>query len=184
MGYARVSTDKQNIDLQFNALKEYGCEKIFHDEGISGSKRQRPGLDDMLNYVRDGDVVVCFRMDRISRSTRDMLDIAELLKDKGVGFVSIHDNIDTTTAHGQFFFTITAAFSQLERDLIRSRVKDGVMNAKSKGIKLGRPKANEEVIEKAIRLKKAGFTTTEIREQTGVAKSTLYKYLNKRQIEV
>lgn len=139
IGYARVSTREQNLDLQLQALREAGCARIYADHGISGAKRHRLEFDRALKSLRAGDVLVVWKLDRMSRSLRDLVDIMELLRRKGAHFECITDRIDTTSAMGQFTFHIMAAMAELERSLISERTKAGLEAARRRGSRLGRP---------------------------------------------
>ncbi|BAS09320.1 DNA-invertase [Arthrobacter sp. Hiyo4] len=132
IGYARVSTRDQNLDLQVEALKKDGCDKIYKDT-ISGTKSQRPGLDQALDNLRDGDTLVVWKLDRLGRSVKDLLDFAGGLNDRGVGFVSLTDAIDTTTVSGRFFFNVMASLAQMERELMVERTQAGLQAAREQG---------------------------------------------------
>jgi DNA invertase Pin-like site-specific DNA recombinase len=120
IGYARVSTSEQNVNLQRDALKSAGCEKIFTDKA-SGAKSDRPGFDKALDYARKGDTLVVWKLDRLGRSIRHLIDTIQDLNDRGVGFKSLQENIDTTTSGGKLIFHIFSALAEFERDLIRER---------------------------------------------------------------
>ena len=180
IGYVRVSTkEKQNIQMQIDALIKEGVdeENIYIDKGISGSKTNRPQFDAMLDFIRKGDTLIVYKIDRISRSTIHLLKLSEEFQSKGVNLKSLNDPIDTTTPMGRAFFAITAVLSELEKENIRTRVISGLESSRNRGIIGGRPKVDEGIIKEAINLKKQGFTSKQIKEQTGVPKSTLYKYL-------
>ena len=134
IGYSRVSTTDQCLDSQIDKLKEYGCDKIFTDV-VSGSKSIRKGLTEMLEYMRKDDVVIVFRLDRLGRSLKDLIDIINIFKDKGVHFKSISENIDTATSTGNLIFHITGAFAEFERNIIRERVNTGLETARARGRK-------------------------------------------------
>jgi DNA invertase Pin-like site-specific DNA recombinase len=140
IGYARVSTDDQNLDAQTDALKAAGAERIFADK-ISGSKRERPELAAMLDQLRPGDVVVVGKYDRLARSLRDLLDLVEAIKDRGAGFRSLAEDIDTTTPAGRLVFHVFASIAQFERERIAERTKEGLQAAKARGRIGGRPPA-------------------------------------------
>lgn len=180
IGYARVSTDKQTLDLQIDALNAAGCDRIY-TEKQSGTKDDRPVLNEVLNYLRKGDTFVIYKLDRLGRSTRKLIELVEDFQERGIDFVSISDNIDTTTANGRFFFTVMAAFAQLERDLISERTKDGLQAARARGRKGGRPKKDNKAVAQAIKLYDSEeYTVSEITELTGVSKGTLYRRLKER----
>jgi DNA invertase Pin-like site-specific DNA recombinase len=138
IGYARVSTVDQNLDLQVDALKAAGCEKIFVEKG-SGANRDRPELKKALDFVRDGDVFVAWKLDRVARSVSHLIAIMDWLKERKVGFKSLQDSIDTTTATGNLMFQIIAAFAEFERNVIRERTMAGLAAARARGRIGGRP---------------------------------------------
>ncbi|WP_299357016.1 recombinase family protein [uncultured Shimia sp.] len=140
IGYARVSTDDQNLNAQTDALKAAGAERIFADK-ISGVKRDRPKLGAMLDQLRPGDVVVVAKYDRLARSLRDLLDLVETIKDRGAGFRSLAEDIDTTTPAGRLVFHVFASIAQFERERIAERTKEGLEAAKARGRIGGRPPA-------------------------------------------
>jgi DNA invertase Pin-like site-specific DNA recombinase len=178
IGYARVSTQDQNLDLQVEALKKIGCEKIFK-EIVSGVKTDRESLNETFSYLRSGDSLVVWRLDRLGRTLKQLIELINSLKEKGIGFVSITEAIDTTTPTGQFFFHITAAFAELERDLIRERTKAGLASARARGRKGGRPKAiDSEAFQMALILYNEKKTTVaSISKQFNISKRTFYRYL-------
>lgn len=138
IGYARISTDDQNLDSQLDALKVAGAGRIFSDK-ISGSMRKRPELDRLLDQVRDGDVIVVTKYDRLARSLRDLLDIVETIKERGAGFRSLAEDIDTTTPAGRLIFHVFASIAQFERERISERTKEGLDAARKRGRVGGRP---------------------------------------------
>lgn len=140
IGYARVSTDDQNLDSQTDALSVAGAEKIFADK-ISGSRRARPELDKMLEQLRDGDVVTVTKYDRLARSLKDLLEIVEAIRERGAGFRSIAEDVDTTTPAGRLVFHVFASIAQFERERISERTKEGLQAARKRGRVGGRPPA-------------------------------------------
>jgi DNA invertase Pin-like site-specific DNA recombinase len=136
-GYARCSTADQNLERQIHALDTFGCNHIYKEK-LSGKNTERPELHLMLEAVKEGDVVVVQKLDRLGRSLLDLFQIINLLKDKGVGFVSLTETIDTTSAHGRFIFSIIGAVAEFERSMILERVRDGLANARRQGKALGR----------------------------------------------
>jgi DNA invertase Pin-like site-specific DNA recombinase len=132
-GYARVSTDDQTTDLQEDALLKAGCEIIFYEQGVSGSKRSRPELDRLLTTLQPGDTVVVWRLDRLGRSLSHLIELIEQFKDQGVNFESVTEKIDTSSAVGQLIFNIFGAFAQFERETIRERVKAGIQASIKRG---------------------------------------------------
>lgn len=179
-GYARVSTDKQCLDRQLDAFERYGVDMVY-TEKMTGTKKDRPELTELISRLSEGDTVVVESLSRLSRSTKDLLELAELFGNKKVNLVSLKEQIDTTTPTGKFFFTVVSAFSQFERDLIVERTNEGLKAARARGRVGGRPKVNSEKIDKAIRLYKTKeYSVKEIKDLTGVSKSTLYKNLKER----
>lgn len=178
VGYARVSTSDQNFALQFDALTASGCEKIFQD-AVSGSTAQRQGLNDALEYVREGDILVVWRLDRLGRSLRNLIDLMNTLHERKVGFKSLVDSIDTSTATGQFFFHVTGAFAELERNLIRERTMAGLKAARSRGKKGGRPKAiDQRTFVMALKLyEDKNNAVGDICKKLGIARRTFYRYV-------
>jgi len=140
IGYARVSTDDQSLDSQTDALSTAGAEKVFGDK-ISGSKRARPELDKMLEQLRDGDVVTVTKYDRLARSLKDLLEIVETIRERGAGFRSLDEDIDTTTPAGRLVFHVFASIAQFERERISERTKEGLALARKRGRIGGRPPA-------------------------------------------
>jgi DNA invertase Pin-like site-specific DNA recombinase len=178
IGYARVSTDDQNAALQVDALKKAGCIKVFTDHA-SGSKASRPELDKMLEQLRTGDVVVVWRLDRLGRSLKNLIELVEHLADRAVGFRSLSESIDTTTANGRLFFSIMGALAEFERDLIRERTHAGLAAARARGRVGGRPSVmNAKKIDKARKLYDSRqHTVAEIAEMLDVSPATIYRHL-------
>jgi DNA invertase Pin-like site-specific DNA recombinase len=139
IGYARVSTREQSFDLQVDALRAAGCEKIY-SEAVSGARTERPVLEELLRNIRSGDVLVIWKLDRLGRSLRHLVDLVGILIDKGIGLQSLHDPVDTTTPHGRFTFNLFASLAEFERDLIRERTQAGLSAARARGRNGGRPK--------------------------------------------
>jgi len=177
VGYARTSTKDQVLDLQLDALKDAGCERVFTDQ-LSGAKRDRPGLEQVLDFVREGDQLVIWKLDRLGRSIKDLLEIAETLEKKKVELKSLTDNIDTSTPMARFFFHMMGALAQMERELAQERVKAGLEAARRRGRTGGRPKKlTEERMERAQTLLAAGFSVPHVAKQLGIGASTLYARL-------
>ena len=188
IGYARVSTKDQNLDLQLDALQKEQCEKIYK-EVISGAKSERPILQEMLSQVRSGDVIVIWKLDRLGRSLRNLVDIVGQLINQGVGLKSLNDNIDTTTPQGRLTFNIFASLAEFERDLISERTKAGLNSARARGRTGGKPKGLSQQAEStacaAETLYKEGkLSVNQISKQLGIAKNSLYKYLRYRGVEI
>lgn len=176
-GYARVSTEDQRLDRQVDALERAGCERIYLEKA-SGAKAGRPELEKMLSVLRDGDEVVVSKLDRISRSTKHLIELVERFDEMGVDFISLNDSIDTTTPIGRFFFRVMASIAELERDMIVERTRDGLSAARARGRSGGRTKAPAGAVSKARRMYESGtFSVSEITEATGISKSTLYRSL-------
>jgi DNA invertase Pin-like site-specific DNA recombinase len=180
IGYARVSTRDQNHELQIEALKEYGCEEIY-TETASGAMRNRPELTAILKFIREGDELVVWKFDRLARSLKQLLETVEALEKKKVGFVSIKENIDTSTHTGKLFFHIFGALGEFEREAIRERVLAGLDTARRMGRIGGRPKqVNKDTLKQAnILLKNPDFTGKEVAKMVGIHLSTLYRYIPK-----
>jgi DNA invertase Pin-like site-specific DNA recombinase len=176
-GYARVSTDEQNLNLQLDALEHAGCEKIFKDGGVSGTATTRPGLDDALSHLQEGDVLTVWKLDRLGRSLPHLITVIEALQAKGAGFKSLSESIDTTTAGGKLIFHIFGALAEFERSLIAERTRVGLQAAKKRGKKLGRPmRLTREQIKHAEKMINSGQQTASgMAELYGVDRTTLYR---------
>jgi DNA invertase Pin-like site-specific DNA recombinase len=183
IGYARVSTDDQNASLQVDALKKAGCVKVFTDHA-SGSKASRPELDRMLDQLRPRDIVVVWRLDRLGRSLKNLIELVEDVADKGVGFRSLSESIDTTTANGRLFFSIMGALAEFERDLIQERTKAGLLSARARGRVGGRPTVMDaKKIDKARKLYDSRqHTVADIAEMLNVSVATIYRHLDERSV--
>ncbi|VXC97833.1 site-specific DNA recombinase; e14 prophage [Oceanicaulis sp. 350] len=184
IGYARVSTRDQEAHLQIDALSETGCERIF-EEKASGAQRDRPELHRAIEYLRPGDVLVVWKLDRLARSLRQLIETVEDLQEKGIGFISLTEGIDTTSPGGKLVFHIFGALAEFEREMIRERTKAGLKAAKVRGRKLGRPAAlSEAQIEMARAMRATGkHSMTEIARQLDVSRATLYRYVASAQAE-
>lgn len=177
IGYARVSTTDQNTDLQLEALKRAGCEQIFEDQ-VSGAVKKRPGLEKALAVVGAGDVLVVWRLDRLGRSLPHLIEVIAELGDRGAGFRSLTESIDTTTAGGRLVFHMMGALAEFERSLIQERTKAGLQAARSRGIVGGRPPAlSKAKIAHARKLIDAGESPAAVAKSLGVGRSTLYRAL-------
>ena len=177
IGYARVSKDEQNLDLQFDALNAAGVERIFSDKE-SGAKADRKGLAETLSHLRAGDVLTVWKLDRLGRNTIQLMMLLNQLHERGVEFKSLTEGIDTTTAFGRFFFTMSATLRQLERDRLIERTKTGLKLAKARGRTGGRkPKLTSEQIEMAKGLLASGKAPRDVAKAFGVGRSTLYRYV-------
>jgi DNA invertase Pin-like site-specific DNA recombinase len=182
IGYSRVSTHDQNLDLQKDALEKAGCEKIFVDE-ISGTVAKREGLEKAKEILRKGDMLIVWRLDRLGRSIRDLIDWVTLLEEEGIGFKSLQESIDTTTSSGKLVFHIFAALAEFERNLIRERTNAGLASARARG-KLGGRKKSLSVKERkrAVEMhKRKNHTVQQICEMMNITKPTLYAYIREEQ---
>jgi len=179
IGYARVSTSDQNLDLQVAALEQVGCFPIFKDQGISGCQRNRPEFDQALNLVNEGDTLVTWRLDRMSRSLKHLIEINGLLNGRGAFFESLNEKIDTSTAMGEFVFHILGAVAQLEREIIRERTIAGLAAAERRGNRPGRPRklTDEQVILAAESVIRFQSDPADIAAELGVHVQTLNRYL-------
>ena len=184
IGYARVSTDDQDLALQEDALKQAGCAKIFQDK-VSGAKVQRPGLTEALEYLRQGDTLVVWRLDRLGRSLKHLIDTVAWLEERDIGLISLQESIDTTTSGGRLVFHLFGALSEFERNLIRERTQAGLKAARARGRKGGRPKAlDPRKLQLLYRLyDEKEHSIQEICLLVGISKSTLYSYLGQRQVD-
>ncbi len=176
-GYARVSTEQQCLDRQLDMLKKYGVDKIYNEK-MTGTKRNRPELEKLMERLTEGDTVVVESLSRLGRSTKDLIWLMETFNSKGVNLVSLKESIDTTSSTGKLLFTLMSALAQFERDVLADRTREGLAAAKARGRKGGRPPANSESVKRAVKLYRTGeYTAKEIYELTGVRKTTLYKNL-------
>ncbi|MTI84342.1 MAG: recombinase family protein [Firmicutes bacterium] len=177
-GYARVSTQDQNLNLQTDDLQKYGAERIFQEK-ITGTRKVRPELENMIQMLREGDTVVVWKLDRIGRSIKHLIDLIEEFKNRKVNFVSIKENIDTSTATGKLIFNIFASLAEFERDIIAERTRAGLTAARARGKKGGRPSKNKDKVELALKMYDSKqYTVNEIIEATSLSKTTFYRYLN------
>lgn len=183
IGYARVSTEDQNLNRQTDQLKEYGCKRIF-EEKISGIKTtNRIQLEKMIEQIREGDTIVVTDLTRLSRSTKELFRLIDVIEKKGANIKSIKENwVDTTTPQGKFMFTIFAGISQFERDLISQRTKEGLSAARARGRKGGRPKTYSKAkIELAIKMYDSKeYSISEITDATGISKTSLYRFIKNK----
>ncbi len=175
IGYARVSTDDQNLQLQRDALNQVGCERIYEDQ-VSGARE--PGLDQALEVLRDGDTLVVWKLDRLGRSVKQLIAFVELLESMGVQFKSITDSIDTGTPAGRFFFHVMASLAQMERELIVERTKAGLEAARKQGRRGGRKrKMTESKLKSAKKLLENGVPPKDVAKDLGISIPTLYRWL-------
>jgi DNA invertase Pin-like site-specific DNA recombinase len=181
IGYARVSTGLQNLNLQEDQLNQYGCEKIFSDH-ISGSKSKRPGLDKAIEFARAGDTIVVWRLDRLGRNMEDLITLVNELNNRGVSFHSLEENItmDKSSSTGQLLFHLFATFAEFERNLILERSSAGRIAARARGRYGGRPeKLNKQDLKLLKTLYDNGTPIKTIAEQWKVSRTTIYRYLNR-----
>jgi DNA invertase Pin-like site-specific DNA recombinase len=177
VGYMRVSTSEQNLDLQSDGLKQAGCKKVFKDEGVSGASTNRKGLEEALGVLKPGDVLIVWRLDRLGRSLQHLINIIDKLRANGVGFRSLSENIDTTTAGGKLVFHLFCSLAEFERGLIAERTKAGLEAAKKRGKRLGRPSLlTLEQLKHAEKMIQSGQETVSGMAQIlGINRATLYR---------
>ena len=174
-GYARVSTEQQNLDRQIDMLQKYGVDFIYNEK-MTGTKRNRPELEKLLERLTEGDTVVVESLSRLGRSTKDLIWLMETFNTKGVNLVSLKESIDTTTSTGKLLFTLMSAIAQFERDVIADRTREGLNSARARGRKGGRPRTDTDKLRKAIKLYNTQqYSLAEIEDMTGVKRSTLYR---------
>jgi DNA invertase Pin-like site-specific DNA recombinase len=188
IGYARVSTKEQSLNLQEDALQKEGCTKIYSEQ-ISGAKSERPKLKEMIEQLRKGDIIVVWKLDRLGRSLRDLVNLVAQFQDLDVGFKSLQDNIDTTTPAGKLTFHLFAALAEFERDIISSRTKAGLEAARARGRSGGRPKGLSKKAQDKARLAESLYkekerSITEICDHLEISKPTLYRYLRARGVSI
>ena len=174
-GYARVSTVDQNLDRQKDALRKYGVDMLFCEK-ISGTKKNRPELDDMLGRLKPGDTIVIESLSRLGRSVKNLAELMELFNKQDIRLVSLKETIDTTSPTGKLLFTILASLSQFERDVLAERTAEGLAAARARGRAGGRPKTDADAMKKALVLYRTNqYSVSEITKLTGVSKSALYR---------
>jgi DNA invertase Pin-like site-specific DNA recombinase len=179
IGYARISTQDQTLDLQQDALEKAGCDRIFTDK-VSSTKAERKGLTEALSHLRRGDALVVWRLDRLGRSLRHLIDTVTELNSRGVGFKSLQENIDTTTSGGKLVFHIFGALAEFEREIIKERTQAGLTSARSRGKVGGRPKAltaKEVQILRNMAADKPCLTVSDICKTLGIGRTTFYRYV-------
>src|SRR3982751_5616017 len=177
IGYARVSTDEQNLNLQRDALEKANCEQIFTDT-VSGTKARRPGLEDALSHLRAGDTLVVWRLDRLGRSLRHLIDTVTDLQEQGIGFKSLTESIDTTTSGGKLVFHIFGALAEFEREIIRERTQAGLQSARARGRMGGRRTAlTPKQLQIARQLWESNTPVKEICHTLGISRATFYRYI-------
>ena len=182
IGYARVSTEDQSLALQRQALAEVGCQKIF-DDRVSGVIAARPGLSKAMKAVKAGDVLVVWKLDRLGRSFPHLLEVIQSLADRRIGFRSLTENMDTTTASGRLLFHLVGALADFERSLIRERTSAGIRAAKARGVHVGRRKAlTPAQVGHAQLLIDKGESASTVARTLKIGRSTLYRYLSRRTV--
>jgi DNA invertase Pin-like site-specific DNA recombinase len=189
LGYARVSTKEQTLDLQVDALKKAGCSKIYTEKVSGGATADRPELAKVLDNVRSGDVLVIWKLDRLGRSLKNLIEIVNELLQRKVGLKSLNDPIDTTTSHGRLTFNIFASLAEFERDCIRERTNAGLTAARARGRTGGRPKGLSDgavqIACAAETLYREGkLSSQQIADRLRISKSTLYAYLRHRGVPI
>lgn len=177
IGYARVSTQDQNLDLQIEALTKAGCKKLFDDK-ISGSRADRPGLTKALEMLRTGDTLVVWKLDRLGRSVKHLVDLVSGLHKEGVQFMSLTDAIDTGTPSGRFFFHVMASLAEMERELTVERTRAGLEVARKLGRKGGRKRLmTDSKVESAKKLLANGVPPRDVAKDLGISVPTLYRWI-------
>lgn len=176
IGYARVSTEDQDLSIQRRILSEQECERIF-EEKISGATRARPELDRMLEQIRKGDTIIIWKLDRLARSTRDLLEIAEKIKEAGASFKSLSEPwADTTSPAGKMILTVFSGIAEFERELIRERTSIGRKSAKEKGVRFGRPpRISKEQKDMIVKLREEGKSASEIARIFKIHRASIYR---------
>jgi DNA invertase Pin-like site-specific DNA recombinase len=186
IGYARVSTKEQSLAMQVEALKKAGCDQI-HEEIVSGAKTERPVLEEIMRNLREDDMLVIWKLDRLGRNLAHLIHLTTKLIEKKVGLISLNDPIDTSTAQGRMVFGIFASLAEFERELIRERTQAGLKSARARGRKGGRPKGmSTSAMEKAAiaeaLYKNGTIPVKKIAEQLDISKTTLYLYVRSRNV--
>jgi DNA invertase Pin-like site-specific DNA recombinase len=188
LGYARISTKDQNLDLQLDALKKANCEIVFQDI-ISGAKADRPQLNKLLEQARTGDIIIVWKLDRLGRSLKHLVELISMFIAKDIGFKSLNDNIDTTTAQGRLIFNIFASLAEFERDLISERTKAGLQASRSRGKTGGRPKGLSKKAQLTAMAcetlyKERKLSINQICKELNISRNTLYSYLRSRNVAI
>lgn len=188
IGYCRVSTEEQNLDMQEQAIEKYakekGLELILYVEKISSRKEERKELEHAMKAATTGDVIVVYKLDRLARNTKELYTLTDHLKEKGVEFVSINDSFDTTTPTGKAMFGMLAVFAEFERDIIQQRTKAGLESAKKRGRVGGRPAIDEKTKKRVRALFESGESAKDIAKEYGIGRATVYKIINEIKLTV
>jgi len=177
IGYARVSTLDQNLEMQLDELQKVGCSKIFKEK--ASSVKKRPELEKCLEYLREGDTLVVWKLDRLGRTTKKLLELIDDLKDRNINLQIITLGVDTSTAAGRLFFTMMAGLAEMERELIRERTNAGLKAARARGRLGGRKKIDQEILNRANMMYEAKMTVEDITKTLNISRSTFYKYQKK-----
>lgn len=182
IGYARVSNEDQNLDMQLQTIEKYAAEMefelIMYVEKISTRKLERIELNNAMKAAARGDIFVVYKLDRLARSTKELYQLTERLKDKDVEFVSIHDSFDTTTPTGKAMFGMLAVFAEFERDIIQQRTLAGLEAARKRGKVGGRPKIDEKIKKRVIALFQVNESVMDIAKEYGISRATVYNIIN------
>lgn len=177
IGYARVSSVGQSLDIQLDKLNDFGCDKIFKEKS-SGTTAQRPEFKSCIDYVRDGDLLVKTKLDRLARSTLHLHSTLSKLNEKGVGFKVLDQSMDTTTKEGRLMFSFLAGIAEFETELRKERQYEGIQKALANGVKFGaKPKLNERQFKQLVDDKKAGLTISELMSKYNIGKTTVYRLI-------
>ncbi len=181
VGYARISTAEQNLNLQEDALKSEGCEQIYKDIA-SGVRTERPGLEEAVAYLREGDILVVWKLDRLGRSVQHLIQTIKTLNERSIGFKSLQESVDTTTSGGKLIFHIFSALAEFERDLIQERTRAGLKAARARGRMGGRPPLlrSDQVKRMLARYDEEKLTVEEICKIFGISRPSFYNYLNRQ----
>lgn len=183
IGYARVSKDNQHLDRQIDMLKEYGADKIIQEK-YTGTKKNRPGMEQLLQMIRTNDIVVVESISRLGRNTLDILNLIQRLEIEKVEFISLKENMDTTTPTGKAMLQMMSVIAELERNLLAERVKEGIIASRSRGTAVGRPKLPQEKVNVAMRMYNSGeYSIKEIVANAGISQGTLYREINKMRLQ-
>ena len=185
IGYARVSTGEQQLDLQLDALTRAGCHSIYHDHGVSGAKAARPGLDEALGVLCEGDTLVVYKLDRLGRSVLHLADLVTRLGNDSIQFCSLTEGIDTTSAGGRLVFHIFAGVAEFGRDLIRENTIEGLRAARERGVQIGRPPllSDDDILEAHRYMHQDGKTWQQTARRFGVSESTLQRGLRRLHLD-
>ena len=182
IGYARVSKEEQNLNRQIDQLTAYGAEKIIQEK-YTGTRRDRPGIDTLFNILRPGDSLVVESISRLGRNTLDILLLIQELTMKEVQFISLKENMNTATPTGKAMLQMMSVISELERNLLADRVREGIAASQKRGVRMGRPKVPQEKLDVAVRMYQSGdYSVKEIAETNHLSLGTLYKELNRRKL--